>query len=100
MTFVQATIFLFGNIPCVKLNPPQKVNDILNIGRRVLQVDDDKCDKLIQQRHMLRDYFSIYIDDDHNLSTLPMPVDNLQVSCTCLTYFISRCQHHCRYVNL
>ena len=74
--FYQLMLRDFGNFGCIRLNPPAPLSDLAKLA---LEGEEDAeeaarnvVQRLVEKSAMLDDYFSLQIDSEGNLKTLPM----------------------------
>lgn len=100
--FYQLVIFDFGNFGILRLSEPAPVYELAMLALDLeesgwTEVDGPKedlaqyiVDFLISKAEMLQDYFSMEIDKDGNLHTLPMLLDNYIPNLEGLPMFVLR----------
>ncbi|KAJ5802985.1 uncharacterized protein N7503_005435 [Penicillium pulvis] len=105
--FYQVGLTDFGNFGTIRLDPPPKLVDLLNIAAETEQQEqdhgsDEGADKifsqaaeivsrsLIERREMLDEYFSIKISEDGKLLTIPLLLKGYVPSLAKLPRFLLR----------
>lgn len=77
--FYQCYLFSFGNFDCFKLSNPLKIRELASIYleyKKDTEVEPEQIEHfLISKSEMLDDYFSIKINDEGELITMPILLD-------------------------
>lgn len=85
--FYQVYLRRFANFPEIKLNPPVNIRDVITKVTKKLSIEE-KISRVLTMRVMMDDYFSLKVDEQGNIITLPMLVDGYTPDWTKLGNFI------------
>ncbi|XP_014250144.1 DNA mismatch repair protein Mlh1 isoform X2 [Cimex lectularius] len=100
--FYQMMLYDFGNIGAIKFQTPLPLTELAMIGLEdpiscwkeedgdKSMIADSVTNLLIDKREMLIDYFSIEIDRDKNLCTIPLILDDYKPDVSRLPHFVLR----------